>query len=61
MITNFSMTGSVEILYGIDYQSYNALKPFMFLSGGPFKGPYDVIVDDVFARAGPRPPCRRDD
>jgi len=52
VITNFSMAGSVEILYGIDYRSYNALKPFVFLSGGPFQGPYDVIVDDVFARAG---------
>ena len=46
------MSGSVEILYGIDYKSYNALKPFIFLSGGPFQGPYDVIVDDVFAHAG---------
>ncbi|MGB7547485.1 MAG: ABC transporter permease [Terracidiphilus sp.] len=52
VISDFSMTGNVEILYGIDYKSYNALKPFVFLSGGPFEGPYDVIVDDVFARAG---------
>lgn len=52
VISDFSMSGSVEILYGIDYSSYNALKPFVFLSGGPFQGPYDVIVDDVFARAG---------
>ncbi len=53
VITEFSMTGSVEILYGIDFKSYDALKPFTFLEGGPFKGPYDVIVDDVFARAEP--------
>jgi putative ABC transport system permease protein len=52
VITNFSMGGSVEILYGIDYESYNALKPFVFLAGGPFKEPFDVIVDDVFAHAG---------
>ena len=52
VVSNFSMSGSVEILYGIDYPTYNALKPFVFLSGGPFAGPYDVIVDDVFARAG---------
>jgi putative ABC transport system permease protein len=51
-ITNFSMSGSVEILYGIDYASYNALKPFVFLSGGPFQGPFNVIVDDVFASEG---------
>lgn len=53
IISNFSMTGSVEILYGIDYKSYDALKPFVFLEGGPFQGPYDAIVDDVFARAEP--------
>jgi putative ABC transport system permease protein len=53
VISNFSMSGSVEILYGIDYPSYNALKPFVFLSGGPFKDPFDVIVDDVFAHAAP--------
>ena len=52
VITQFNMTNAVEILFGIDYKSYNALRPFVFLSGGPFRGPYDVIVDDVFARSG---------
>ncbi len=52
VISNFSMSGSVEVLYGIDYKSYNALKPFVFLAGGPFQGPYDMIVDDVFAGTG---------
>ncbi len=51
VISDFSMSGSVEILYGIDFVSYDALKPFVFVSGGPFKDPYDVIVDDVFAHA----------
>ena len=45
----FATSGSVEILYGIDYASFNALKPFVFLAGGPFQGPNDAIVDDVFA------------
>jgi putative ABC transport system permease protein len=53
VISNFSMTGSIEILYGIDYKSYDALKPFTMLEGRPFQGPYDVIVDDVFAHAAP--------
>jgi putative ABC transport system permease protein len=52
VITDFNMSNAVEILYGIDYRSYNALKPFTWISGGPFEGPYDVIVDDVFARTG---------
>jgi putative ABC transport system permease protein len=41
--------GSVEVMYGIDYPSFNALKPFVYISGGPFTGPNDAIVDDVFA------------
>lgn len=51
-ILQFTAAGAIEILYGIDYETFNALKPFAFVSGGPFTGPYDVIVDDVFA--GPR-------
>jgi putative ABC transport system permease protein len=40
----------VEIIYGIDLASYDSLPPkFTYLSGGPFQGPYDVIVDDYFA------------
>jgi putative ABC transport system permease protein len=40
----------VEIIYGIDLASYDTLPPkFSYLSGGPFQGPYDVIVDDFFA------------
>jgi putative ABC transport system permease protein len=41
---------TLEIIYGIDYASYNSISPsFRFLSGGPFQGSYDVIVDDFFA------------
>jgi putative ABC transport system permease protein len=41
---------TLEIIYGIDIASYNSiLPPFHFLSGGPFQGEYDVIVDDYFA------------
>ena len=50
VIQKFSLGGAPEIIYGIDYPSYNAFRPFVFIEGGPFKGPYDVIVDDVFAR-----------
>jgi len=48
-IQKLSTTGSVEIMWGIDYPSFAALRPFTFLAGGPFTGPYDVIVDNVFA------------
>src|SRR3974390_2000359 len=43
-------TKPLEIIYGIDLASYNTLPPaFRYLSGGPFEGQYDVIVDDFFA------------
>src|ERR1700761_4919119 len=51
-IQQISVAKSLETIWGIDYPSFNALRPFVFLSGGPFKGPDDVIVDDVFARTG---------
>ena len=41
----------MKTIFGIDYESFNALKPFIFLSGTPFQQPFDVIVDDVFARS----------
>lgn len=52
VIQQLSTGSSVETIWGIDYQSFNALRPFVFVAGGPFQGPNDVIVDDVFARSG---------
>src|SRR5579875_2060135 len=43
---------SLENIYGIDYASYNALRPFVFLAGGPFQHPYDIVVDDLQAASG---------
>jgi putative ABC transport system permease protein len=47
--THLATEGKIEVINGIDYASFDALKPFVFLAGGQFQGPYDVIVDDVFA------------
>ena len=52
VITDFNMSSAVEILYGIDFKSYDALRPFVFVSGGPFETPDDVIIDDIYARSG---------
>jgi len=50
VIQNFTLAGGApEIIYGIDYPSYNALRPYTYIEGGPFQGPNDAIVDDVFA------------
>src|SRR6202789_502265 len=43
---NIQITSSLDNIYGIDFKTYDGLLPFVFLSGGPFQGPYDVIVDD---------------
>jgi putative ABC transport system permease protein len=51
VIQLLTTNGKIEVIYGIDYPSFDALKPFVFIEGGPFQGPYDVIVDDVFARS----------
>jgi putative ABC transport system permease protein len=47
-----TMSSSVENIFGIDYPSYNALRPFVFVAGGPFRGPNDMIVDDFQAAGG---------
>jgi len=49
VVWQMNTSGAVEVISGIDYNSYNALAPFKFLAGGPFEQPYDVIVDDYFA------------
>jgi putative ABC transport system permease protein len=50
VITQFNTSSSdFGVIYGIDYPSFDALKPFEFIAGGPFKSPNDVIVDDVYA------------
>jgi putative ABC transport system permease protein len=43
---NIQITSSFDNIYGIDFKSYDALLPFVFQKGGPFQGPFDIIVDD---------------
>jgi len=51
VIQHLTTDGKIEVLFGIDYPSYDALKPFVFVSGGPFQGHDDVIIDDIAAGA----------
>ncbi|HEX4311242.1 MAG TPA: ABC transporter permease [Acidobacteriaceae bacterium] len=51
VIAKLTTNGSVQTIFGIDYASYNALRPFVFLAGGPPQGPDDAIVDDLYARS----------
>lgn len=49
---NLTMSGSVENISGIEYSSYDALKPFVYTEGGPFTQPFDMIIDDLAAKSG---------
>jgi|SRR3954453_21858822 len=52
VIMQLSTSGNVEVLYGIDLPSFEALgSPFHYLEGGPFQGPNDTLVDDFFAQS----------
>jgi putative ABC transport system permease protein len=52
VVTSVSTAGAIEVIAGIDLNSYEKLSgPFRFLSGGPFQGPDDVLVDDLFAKS----------
>jgi putative ABC transport system permease protein len=48
---NVQITSALDTIYGIDFKSFNDLLPFTFISGTPFQGPDDVILDD-YAAAG---------
>ncbi|MGD0930766.1 MAG: FtsX-like permease family protein [Candidatus Korobacteraceae bacterium] len=50
VVMQVTTAGTVEVLYGIDLQSFDAVSGgFHYLSGGPFQGPYDMIIDDLKA------------
>ncbi|HEV2113699.1 MAG TPA: ABC transporter permease [Terriglobales bacterium] len=50
VITQLNTAGSVEVIYGIDLASFEALGgPLRYLQGGPFQGPDDAIIDDYLA------------
>src|SRR5437660_4784817 len=52
VITTIASAGALEIIAGIDLPSYESMSAgFHYLEGGPFQGPNDVLVDDLFAKA----------
>lgn len=45
-------TGGLNVIYGIDLDSFDRVTGgFVFHAGGEFAGPYNVMVDDIYARA----------
>ena len=52
VVTQIATSGAIEIIAGIDLPSYESLSNgFRYLQGGPFQGPDDVLVDDLFAQS----------
>lgn len=52
VVTQVSTQGAIEVVAGIDTDSYQKLSgPFQYVAGGPFQAPDDCLVDDVFAKA----------
>jgi putative ABC transport system permease protein len=51
VIWQLSTAGSLEVIDGIDLPTFEGLAgPFQYVSGGPFQGPNDILVDDYIAR-----------
>src|SRR6266446_2645511 len=51
VIWQLTTAGSLEVIYGIDLPSFEALGgPFQYVHGGPFHGPNDILVDDYITR-----------
>lgn len=48
VILKVSAAGTLQTIWGIDLNSFEALRPFVYLKGGPFQGPDDILVDDVY-------------
>jgi putative ABC transport system permease protein len=51
VVWQISTAGALEVIYGIDLPSFEALGgPFQYVRGGPFEGPNDILIDDYIAR-----------
>jgi len=48
VIMKVSTAGALQNIFGIDLSSYDALRPFVYLKGGPLRGPDDILVDDIY-------------
>src|SRR5258708_27718691 len=49
VLMQVSTAGTLQTIYGIDLKSYEAMRPFTYLKGGPFRKADDILVDDIYA------------
>ena len=44
--------GSLSLIYGINQASFDSVSGgFVYHSGGPFQAPYDILVDNIYAKS----------
>ena len=52
VLFQFNLSGGVNIIYGIDMETFNRVTGgFVYHFGGPLVAPYDILVDDWYAKA----------
>jgi putative ABC transport system permease protein len=52
VVTQLNTAGAVEVIYGIDLNSFEAVGgPFRYIAGGPFAGPNDALIDNFLAKS----------
>jgi putative ABC transport system permease protein len=52
VLMQLSTAGNVEVIFGIDLKTYDSVTGgFRYLKGGPFLGPEDALVDDIYAQS----------
>ena len=51
VLVQFNSVNGLDIVYGIDQNSFSAVSGgFVFHSGHELQAPYDILVDDIYAR-----------
>jgi putative ABC transport system permease protein len=52
VLINVNSVGGLNIIYGVDMPSFVRVSGgFAYHAGGPFVNPYDLLVDDLYAKA----------
>ena len=52
VVQSVSTQGNIEVIAGIDPESYQRLSgPFRYLQGGPMQSASDCLIDEIFARS----------
>ncbi|HLI34222.1 MAG TPA: FtsX-like permease family protein [Terriglobia bacterium] len=52
VLLQFNTTSGLNLVYGIDMKTFDEVSGgFVYFDGGPLKNPWDILVDDWYARS----------